>query len=144
MVVSSDSSPKLQSKAAQRREREAEERAEAAALEAARASKASAAPLAEARRLRAQLESAHAEADMLRSRLAQVDRERCPTRVGSRLASSGLGAELEDADDARLRQLETQVRLCAFCDVGTLERDACSGSQVASRGLPGTPSAALR
>ncbi|EFN55152.1 hypothetical protein CHLNCDRAFT_52479 [Chlorella variabilis] len=109
VVVSSDSSPKLQSKAAQRREREAEERAEAAALEAARASKASAAPLAEARRLRAQLESAHAEADMLRSRLAQVDRERCPTRVGSRLASSGLGAELEDADDARLRQLETQV-----------------------------------
>ena len=121
MVVSSPDSPDLRAKlaAAQRREREAARRAEAAEAEAARAadSAAAAAPVAELRRLRTQLESSQAEADMLRSRLAQRERERSPSRMGgggsgSQVAWSGLASELEEAEEGgRLQQLEAQVRL---------------------------------
>ena len=119
MVVSSPDSPDLHASlaAAQRREREAARRAEAAEAEAARAADsaaAAAAPAAEMRRLRTQLESSQAEADMLRSRLAQRERERSPSRVvgggNSQVASSRLASELEEAEEGgRLQQLEAQV-----------------------------------
>lgn len=90
-------------------------RAETAEAELARAAaaagKAAAAPAAEARRLRAALEASQAEADMLRSRLAAVERGHSPSRAASPQPRCGLGSELEDAaDEARLQQLEAQVQ----------------------------------
>ncbi|KAL4858785.1 Zinc finger protein Dzip1 [Chlorella vulgaris] len=112
---SSVGSPSLHSKlaAAQQREKDAEQRAEAAVLDAAEATaRASTAAAAEGRRLRCQLDSVRAGADELRERLAQAQQreQESPSRGSSRRkGSSGLGAELEDADDAQLRQLGYEV-----------------------------------
>ena len=62
-----------------------------------------------------------AESDMLRSRLEQQEREHSPSRVPAAEGQSptgegraggdrsGLAAELEDVDDARVQQLEDKV-----------------------------------
>lgn len=115
MLVSADDSPSgLPAKlaAAQRQEREAERRAEAAESALGRATKAAAAPAAEARRLRAALEAAHAEADMLRSRLGARERQLSPVRAGTpggKQPCGGLAAEMEDAEDARTQELEAEL-----------------------------------
>lgn len=114
MNVVVDDSPGLHARlaAAHQKEQEAERRAEAAEVRAAKlaaaAGRAAALPSAEVLRLRVQLEAAAAEADMLRSQLAAVERERSPRRSGQ-LPGSGLAAELEDVDEGRVRQLEEQV-----------------------------------
>jgi hypothetical protein len=65
------------------------------------------------RRLRTQLESSQAEVDMLRSRLAQLERERSPSRVAcfvGQVARIWLASELEEGDEGgRLQQLQAQV-----------------------------------
>lgn len=119
-----DDSPELRARlaAAQKKGREAEQRAAAAEAQAAKlaaaASKAAASPMAEVQRLRAQLEAAAAEADILRSRLVALERCRSPRRVG-RPPCSGLAAELEDVDESRLRELEEQVRRCMHAPMGS-------------------------